>query len=219
MVFLEITISSLFILRVTALYRGSKKIRVFLGGLAVSMVCNAVVQIVLSDPEPPLAIESLLVADLIGNVPIISNSQGHHQAYICIGLFIFDVTVFSLTAWKTIYMFKGKHIQRGIGAVIIRDGLIYFGIITAVTLTNAFILAFGPEVLKQMLNILITMLSSILMSHMMFNLREDKYSVEYSTLSLVSGVLFAHPYGGNGAALEVQNLPPLQSQHSQSGII
>ncbi|KIK54903.1 hypothetical protein GYMLUDRAFT_48289 [Collybiopsis luxurians FD-317 M1] len=67
-----------------------------------------------------------------------------------------------------------------------RDGLMYFGIITLTSLANVLVLAFASDLLRGLLTILTDILSCILMSHMMFNLRENHSHTEVSAMTNLS---------------------------------
>ncbi|KIK66136.1 hypothetical protein GYMLUDRAFT_38652 [Collybiopsis luxurians FD-317 M1] len=181
-------ITALFILRVMALYGRRRWITLFLIALGLGMTCNSIVQIALANRQP---YADKALSDQIGNIPIFSSSQGFHLAYVLVGTLIFDICIFSLTVWATIDMFRSKFIQGGVGAVIMRDGLMYFGIITLVTLGNLLAYVFGTNLLKALLAIPSNILSSILMSHMMLDLREDRNTKNYATPTQVSSILFS----------------------------
>ncbi|KAJ3866765.1 hypothetical protein EV359DRAFT_79237 [Lentinula novae-zelandiae] len=111
-----------------------------------------------------------------------------HLAYLWIGIFVFDLCVFSLTLWKTYCIYKdGYMISRGIGTVVMRDGLMYFGIITLATLANILAFAFGTEFTKGLLPIFSNIISSVMMSRLMLNLRED-----HMNETQMSGLIFAN---------------------------
>ncbi|KIK63031.1 hypothetical protein GYMLUDRAFT_41332 [Collybiopsis luxurians FD-317 M1] len=191
LVLVQLNITVLFIIRVTALYGGSRWIKLSLIVLGLGMTCNAIVHLALADRQPLAHIESPSVSDQIGNVPIFTASQGLHLTYVWTGAFIFDLCTFCLTIWRTMNISRGNHIQGGIGTVIMRDGLMYFGIITLVTLGNVIVFLLGTELLKGLFTDLSSVLSSILMSHMILNLREDNaYTMNYSTPTQLSGILF-----------------------------
>ncbi|KIK54901.1 hypothetical protein GYMLUDRAFT_249092 [Collybiopsis luxurians FD-317 M1] len=141
LVLLQVNLTALFILRVTAIYGGSRRIKIFLTALGLGMFVNSVVQLTLADRAPLTEVRPLSVADRIGNVPVFSLTQGLHFAYLWVGVFVFDLTVFSLTVWKTASTFRDKSTRRGIVTTIMRDGIMYFGIITLTSLANVLVLA------------------------------------------------------------------------------
>ncbi|KIK64156.1 hypothetical protein GYMLUDRAFT_40417 [Collybiopsis luxurians FD-317 M1] len=187
----QLNIFVLFTLRVTALYGGSGWIKLFLFVLGLAVTCNSIVHLALADRQPFVDIKTLSVLNQIGNIPIFTTSQGLDFTFVWVGNFIFDLCVFSLTVWRTIDIYRSTYIQGGIGTVIIRDGLMYFGIITLVTLGNLLVFVLGTELLKGLLTIPSNSLSSLLMSHMMLNLREDnEYTMNHSVPTQLSEILF-----------------------------
>ncbi|KIK54908.1 hypothetical protein GYMLUDRAFT_48294 [Collybiopsis luxurians FD-317 M1] len=200
LVLIQLNLSALFILRVTAIYGGSKRILIFLSALGTGVIVNGAVQLSIADRMPLTEIKPPSVADEVGNVPIFSFAQGLHLIYLWAGVFVFDLTVFSLTVWKTASTWRNKYTQRGIVTIIMRDGLMYFGIITLTTLANVLVLALGSDLLRPLLTVLTDILSCILMSHMMFNLRED--NTNFLELSTFTHLSFARS-PREGTAMEV----------------
>ncbi|KIK64166.1 hypothetical protein GYMLUDRAFT_40425 [Collybiopsis luxurians FD-317 M1] len=144
---IQLNITVLFILRVTALYGGKGWIKLFFIVLGLGITCNALVHLALADRQPFVDIETLSLWNQIGNIPIFTTSQGIDFTYVWAGNFIFDLCVFSLTVWRTIDMFRNPYyIQGGIGTIIMRDGLMYFGIITLLTLGNLLVFVLGTVI-------------------------------------------------------------------------
>ncbi|KAJ3900765.1 hypothetical protein F5879DRAFT_391455 [Lentinula edodes] len=183
----QINISILFLLRMHAIYGGSKRIAGFLGVVLMGMMVNNVVQLYLADRTGPAAVDLPSASAQVGTIPSFSDTQGLHLAYLWIGIFVFDLCVFSLTLWKTYCIYKDGYISRGIGTVVMRDGLMYFGIITLATLANILAFALGTEFTKGLLPIFSNIISSVMMSRLMLNLREDHLNE-----TQMSGLIFAN---------------------------
>ncbi|KAH7874881.1 uncharacterized protein C8R40DRAFT_1265418 [Lentinula edodes] len=183
----QINISILFLLRMHAIYGGSKRIAGFLGVVLMGMMVNNVVQLYLADRTGPAAVDLPSASAQVGTIPSFSDTQGLHLAYLWIGIFVFDLCVFSLTLWKTYCIYKDGYISRGIGTVVMRDGLMYFGIITLATLANILAFALGTEFTKGLLPIFSNIISSVMMSRLMLNLREDRLNE-----TQMSGLIFAN---------------------------
>ncbi|KAF5348436.1 hypothetical protein D9757_012788 [Collybiopsis confluens] len=183
----------LFVIRVTALYGGSWRVRALLSGLGLGAVSNAA-QLYLGDREPPSVIMPFLVSEKMGNIPLFTDlEQPRHFTYIWIGFFAFDLSVFLLTLWKTYQMFRlhWKYTHGTISGVITRDGLLYFGAISAVTLGNILILVLGTVLIKGILVIFSSVLPSILMSRLMLNLRRSsRCTEEFSSQTQLSDIRF-----------------------------
>ncbi|KAJ3892294.1 hypothetical protein GG344DRAFT_64696 [Lentinula edodes] len=162
----QINISILFLLRMHAIYGGSKRIAGFLGVVLIGMMVNNVVQLYLADRTGPAAVDPPSASAQVGTIPSFSDTQS--------GLFV---------DWN-IY---GYMMSRGIGTVVMRDGLMYFGIITLATLANILAFAFGTEFTKGLLPIFSNIISSVMMSRLMLNLREG-----HTNETQMSGLIFAN---------------------------
>ncbi|KAJ3927895.1 MAG: hypothetical protein NXY57DRAFT_578337 [Lentinula lateritia] len=162
----QINISILFLLRMHAIYGGSKRIAGFLGVVLIGMMVNNVVQLYLADRTGPAAVDLPSASAQVGTIPSFSDTQ--------FGLFV---------DWN-IY---GYMMSRGIGTVVMRDGLMYFGIITLATLANILAFAFGTEFTKGLLPIFSNIISSVMMSRLMLNLREG-----HTNETQMSGLIFAN---------------------------
>ncbi|KAJ3770474.1 hypothetical protein FB446DRAFT_705414 [Lentinula raphanica] len=130
----QCNICVLFVLRTNAIYSGSKRITGFLCAILAAVAVNDVVgnhtlfevasfsdRARLSDKTDPDAVDPPSAVSQVGAVPSFSNSQGLHFAYLWIGIFVFDLCVFSLTLWKTYYIYKDGYISGGIGTIVMRD--------------------------------------------------------------------------------------------------
>ncbi|KAJ3794756.1 hypothetical protein GGU11DRAFT_280935 [Lentinula aff. detonsa] len=127
-----------------AIYGGDRRIVAFLSVVLTAMVVNNGVQLYLADRTDLGAVDPPSAAAQIGSIPSFSNAQGLRAlnlAYFWIGIFAFDFCVFSLTLWKTYHIYKDGYISGGIGTVVMRDGLMYFGIITLANLGNILVFA------------------------------------------------------------------------------
>ncbi|KIK62824.1 hypothetical protein GYMLUDRAFT_242461 [Collybiopsis luxurians FD-317 M1] len=209
----QLNINVLFILRVTALYGGSRRIKLFLGVVVVGMISNIIVQLYLIDSQPFAAVDSPTVSQQVGNVRIFTPYQGRHFAYLWIGMFMFDFCIFSLTLWKTLRTLRDGQVSGGIVTIVMRDGLMYFAIITLSTLANILVFAFAPDLVKGLLPTFSNMLSSVLMSRLMLNLRGD-YIDPTIYLTQLSGIAFAQV---NTQAIELQVQQHSFSSMSTSG--
>ncbi|KAJ3725218.1 hypothetical protein C8R42DRAFT_660870, partial [Lentinula raphanica] len=65
------------------------------------------------------------------------------MACLWIGISVFDLCIFSLTLWKTYYTYKDGYMSGGLLTIVMRDGLMYFGIITLASLANIVVFLLG----------------------------------------------------------------------------
>ncbi|KAJ3796264.1 hypothetical protein GGU11DRAFT_757663 [Lentinula aff. detonsa] len=103
------------------------------------------VQLCLTDKTDPAAVDPPSASAQVGSIPSFSNTQGLHFAYLWIGIFVLDICVIILTLWKTVHLYRSGYVPGGIGALIMRDGLMYFGVITLATLANILAFALGTR--------------------------------------------------------------------------
>ncbi|KIK69450.1 hypothetical protein GYMLUDRAFT_35514 [Collybiopsis luxurians FD-317 M1] len=176
----QIVIAILFILRMYALYGASTRVAIFLSIVGIGAVVNAVIQLFLEsrDNGPNGNNDNGdLTPTEVGSLEDFSGPEALHMVYIWIGIFVFDISVFCLTCWKTLQM-RRDHVHGGIGEIIMRDGLLYFVIIALINLANIFLFAFGKGFTKNLFPFLATILASVTMSRMLFNMREGQSSVD-----------------------------------------
>ncbi|KAJ3841572.1 hypothetical protein F5878DRAFT_609972 [Lentinula raphanica] len=95
------------------------------------------------------------------------------MACLWIGIFVFDLCILCLTLWKTYYTYKDGYMSGGLLTIVMRDGLMYFGIITLASLANIVVFLLGGEFTRGLLPVFTNIISSVMMSRLMFNLRED----------------------------------------------
>ncbi|KIK57206.1 hypothetical protein GYMLUDRAFT_763961 [Collybiopsis luxurians FD-317 M1] len=105
--------------------------------------------------------------------------------YAWIGIVTFDICVIFLTLWKSLRMRK-ECIPGGIMTVIMRDGILYFGIIAVVNVTNILTFALGSGFTRNLLPIISNVIASLIMSRLMLNIRggqsEDESFKDLSVL-------------------------------------
>ncbi|KAF9058473.1 hypothetical protein BDP27DRAFT_1432693 [Rhodocollybia butyracea] len=71
-------------------------------------------------------------------------------------------------------------------AVLATDGCVYFGLVSAVNLTNVFMYGYAPSTLKDMVASLSTLLSSLLTSRLMLHLFKNPSTLVVSTTDILS---------------------------------
>ncbi|KAJ3850989.1 hypothetical protein EV368DRAFT_84000 [Lentinula lateritia] len=211
----------LFLLRTHAIYGASKRIAGFLGVVLIADIKSSPIGFSASGYYSEFfrytvsvsgvgAVATTIESDWTG----IDVEDFVHLAYLWIGIFVFDLCVFSLTLWKTYCIYKYGYISGGIGTVIMRDGLMYFGIITVATLANILAFAFGTEF--TLLPIFSNIISSVMMSRLMLNLRED-----HMNETQMSGLIFANNEFGmapQASGLYEHELSHRQSRTNSSGV-
>jgi len=164
----QILIGVLLILRTYALYSRSKWVlwlTCSLTALAIGIGAYAIVQIHTSAPPDPLPIN-------LGCNDTISTTQGHCIAMAWSGMLLFDIVVFILTLRKAVAL--GKSGRRTLTDIFFRDGTVYFGCMAIANLSNILTYLLGPPLIKGLTTTLTNVVSLILISHLMLNIRDPK---------------------------------------------
>lgn len=159
------------ITRVYALFMKSRRVLLFLVSVALAAIgvgCWAVLspspattRVV---PAPPLRYGC--------NVPT-TYEQAENMAIAWSGQMAFDAIVFVLTLWRTLRF--GTSGNRTLLDVLIRDGVLYFGLMTGANVVNitAFLVC-DTSSTKSLVAGFTNVISSIMISRLMLNLRDPR---------------------------------------------
>ncbi|KAI0245619.1 hypothetical protein BJV78DRAFT_277528 [Lactifluus subvellereus] len=114
--------------------------------------------------------DTVLVASSLHDCILFSPPLGGlYNSLAWIGVLIFDSVIFSLTLYKALAIGRGIQLLD----VIVRDGTMYFSVLFIVNLVNILMLRFFPPSLKHCTSTLTNVLSAILASRLVLNLREQ----------------------------------------------
>ncbi|THV06553.1 hypothetical protein K435DRAFT_482730 [Dendrothele bispora CBS 962.96] len=127
---IQLITSTFFVVRVYAIYERNKKILAILILAITAMVVNALVQI--SSTQISKA-DTMDYA--VGCSQRYSEDQGHHLAYAWLGAALVDLLVFILTFKRTVKL-KKIYKRTGLWDLVMRDGIIYFAVITIFNSSN-----------------------------------------------------------------------------------
>ncbi|KAI6011351.1 hypothetical protein EDC04DRAFT_776187 [Pisolithus marmoratus] len=159
------------IIRVYALYKKSRRVLLFLvsvilagvgvGFWAVLSPLPVTARLV---PTPPLRIGC--------NIPI-TYEEAERLAITWSGQLAFDAIVFVLTSWRTLHGRKPGN--RTLLDTFIRDGVLYFGLMTGANAANitAFLVC-NTSATKPLVSEFTNLISSTMVSRLMLNLRDPK---------------------------------------------
>jgi len=167
-VVVQVSIGAILILRTYALY--SRRIWVLwltcsIAALTIGMGAYAIVQKHTSAAPDPPPIN-------LGCNFTISTSQGHYIALAWSGMLLFDIVVFILTLRKAVALRKTG--RRSLTDIFFRDGTVYFGCMAIANLSNILTYLLGPPLIKGLTTTLTNVVSLILISHLMLNIRDPK---------------------------------------------
>ncbi|KAJ3825550.1 hypothetical protein F5880DRAFT_1551933 [Lentinula raphanica] len=148
------TVNLLFIIRTYALYGCHRWTWVFLGALWVCIWANSLWQLYLASKtnleQPPFS------GGQINCIAGDTRQQALYNVYSWAGIVIFDVCVFAMTLWKTLRM-RGLFLRRGIGAMLMRDGAIYFGAVALLNSINILFFLFSSVDLHRLIYLLFSL--------------------------------------------------------------
>jgi len=98
-----------------------------------------------------------------------SLEKGRTSAIAWAGLSVFDSVIFSLTLYKAFMIGRGIRLLD----VIVRDGTMYFLVLSIMNFVNIFNLRFSPPLLRSSTTTLTNVLSTAVVSRLVLNLREQ----------------------------------------------
>ncbi|KAF9479461.1 hypothetical protein BDN70DRAFT_689934 [Pholiota conissans] len=111
------------------------------------------------------------------------------------GMLGFDALVFGMTLYKSLKLVREPGVN--LLSVLLRDGSIYFAVMMASNLGNILTFVFGGPFMRGVATTFTNVISSIMISRLMLNLR-DPALVRHVSKSLVRGPR-AHQYAGPGS--------------------
>ncbi|KAE9386552.1 hypothetical protein BT96DRAFT_1005978 [Gymnopus androsaceus JB14] len=139
-------VNLLFILRLYAIYGGSKRIAIFLSIVSTCVGANNAYHgycIIMEQPAIDIDVQLSIIekvgciqgdtgqqssyVNIFDKYPSILMKNHADMVYTWVGVVVFDICVFSLTLWKTMKL-RNKYFS-GIASMIMRDGAMYFGVI------------------------------------------------------------------------------------------
>ncbi|KAF9788461.1 hypothetical protein BJ322DRAFT_635405 [Thelephora terrestris] len=169
-VILQTIVGLTFITRTYALYNRSRAVVIGLTSLALSSV--AVGSYLLSQGQK-LAMNPVLPEGIVGCSEGLSWSESWRLAVAWSTVMIFDLIVVVMTSVRTIKINRRSGKNHTLPRVLMRDGVVYFGVISLATLSNIITFVRGTEVTRGVATTITNVLSTVLVSRLMFNIREQ----------------------------------------------
>ncbi|KAI0260293.1 hypothetical protein BC834DRAFT_973552 [Gloeopeniophorella convolvens] len=118
-------------------------------------------------------VESIeVISSIPGCNQYVTTAGGRHPALAWTGMLAYDCAVFALTLYKAFAVGRLGDIPY-ILDVIVRDGAMYFSALCFVNLANILTLRFAPPLLRNSAGTLTNVLSSVLVSRLLLNLRAE----------------------------------------------
>lgn len=159
------------IMRIYALYERDRcvlAILVFLAVGAIAVGCWAVVAL----PPPPAVVLVPTQEPLIGcaGKGYLSSEEASYLSAAWGGQLLFDVVIFGLTLWRS--MFARMPGKRNISDILLRDGILYFAVMSAANIGNIITILVANENIKKAAIGFTTVISATMISRLMLNLRD-----------------------------------------------
>lgn len=108
----------------------------------------------------------------------LSRAQAWRLAVVWCSVMVFDLVVVLLTLVRVIILNRGTGGSHTLTELLVRDGVVYFGIISLVSLANIITFLYGSEITRGAATTVANALSCVLVSRLAINLREPReYSV------------------------------------------
>ncbi|VDC07474.1 unnamed protein product [Peniophora sp. CBMAI 1063] len=162
---LQVPVGYLCALRVYALY--SKDRRVLTGVVVFGLACLVVAGYLASSLHDQVPNFYWSVTPLCATAR--STFDGHRLALAWSALLLYDILIFLLTATRAFQVWTAGRIVQ----VVLRDGVMYFCALAAVNLVNIVTLLTATPLLKTTFASLTNVLSVVLISRLMLNIRSD----------------------------------------------
>ncbi|KDQ22140.1 hypothetical protein PLEOSDRAFT_163045 [Pleurotus ostreatus PC15] len=161
----SVAIGIIFILRLYAIYSGSRIIVVCAGLLLAAQL--GVKTWAFTDGTSLSLPPGLTGCILVGKSP-----PGERFVYTWIAELVFDSVIFFATLGRTFYLYHTtKRNTSTLIELIMRDGIIYFAVIFVANLVTVLIFLFAPPDIKAINASFSTLITSLMVSRLMLNLR------------------------------------------------
>jgi len=167
-IFTAFTIGVIFILRLYAIYSRSQ---VILVAFTVLLLGELGTKIWAFTDGTRL----VLPPELHGCILTGRSASGKRIVYTWVAELVFDTAVFLATVYRTVSLYRSSRIgpSSNLVKVIMRDGIIYFGVIFASNLVTVLIFVAAPPDLKVVNASFSTLITSLMVSRLMLNLRQE----------------------------------------------
>jgi len=110
---------------------------------------------------------------LVGCILTGKSAPGKRIVYTWVAELVFDSAVFFATLYRTLCLYRSTHISeaQSLIGLIMRDGIMYFAVIFASNLVTVLIFLLAPDDLKVVNASFSTLITSLMVSRLMLNLR------------------------------------------------
>ncbi|KAF9466478.1 hypothetical protein BDZ94DRAFT_1319363 [Collybia nuda] len=182
-VFIQVVVGILLIMRTYALYDQNIWVLLFICAAGLAVIVFGTYSVVANSRGNALK-ENL---PAVGCVPPINMTDANRLAAAWTGLLLFDVLIFVMTVYKSTKRSRGG--DRTLINILLRDGAIYFGIMSAVGLANILTFHLSPEYERGFITTFANIISSTMISRLMLNLRDRRLYPRYRVKAMARGTL------------------------------
>ncbi|KAJ3747799.1 hypothetical protein DFH05DRAFT_849602 [Lentinula detonsa] len=170
---LQVFIGVLLLLRTYALYERNFKVLVLLVVVGLALLIFGIALLVWGRNEIQLQ-ETVVVSNELGCQLWLNQQNASCLALVWGGMLLFDFLVFSLTLYKALTLQRDGRVT--LLSVLMRDGTVYFGVMAISIIANILTFMLGIPETRGMATTFTNSISSIMISRLMFNLRDPGLS-------------------------------------------
>ncbi|KAJ6578457.1 hypothetical protein B0H19DRAFT_1253696 [Mycena capillaripes] len=165
--------SAILIMRTYALFERSKRVLALTLLVTLGAFISAICFLLTGNDIDTLSAEIATFGCPIGT----SHSKGLRLAAAWSGMLVFDVTIFGLTLFKALTL---KARRGDLLTVLLRDGSVYFALMVISNACNIGTYTMGDPFTRGSATTVVNVVSSIMISRLMFNLRDPKIRLPQS---------------------------------------
>lgn len=184
----SVLIAILLIIRTYALYERKRAILILLLGAALAAAAVSVWSIIPTHnlPRPVSDPEVLLVSNCDHSL---SSAQGRFLVAPWASILVFDTVVFVLTLYRRLAV--GRTLEHGLFSLMLRDGIIFYGVLLVLYITNVLTLLVAAPPLKGISVTFTNVISASMMNRLMLNIRDNQRVVVETNYNGMSTLHFS----------------------------
>ncbi|KAF7300798.1 hypothetical protein MKEN_01305400 [Mycena kentingensis (nom. inval.)] len=175
-VFTQIIIGFMLILRTYALYQGSRRVLALMLVVAAYPITVGTWSVLSASHSEENVNDAPPLGLYVGCSSGVPSSEKTKLAIAWVGLAVFDCTIFLLTLWRGLrrylYADRGRRRREQLVEVLLRDGSIYFGVILLSTIANIITFVIAEPYARGILTTFTNVISTTMISRLMLNLRD-----------------------------------------------
>ncbi|KAJ7214459.1 hypothetical protein GGX14DRAFT_63856 [Mycena pura] len=207
---IQVIIGVMLILRTYALYERNGRILGFMLVFSASIICIGVGSTIYTNHKAPATDQEPVLPLSIGCVSPVTQaeSKGLIIAWSAMGLF--DCMIFSLTLYKTLSRRRPKGLN--LLSLLMRDGCIYFGVMVISNLCNILSFVFGTPYTRGLFNTTTNIISSLMISRLMLNIRDPALAKDVNSDSQDSSAV---QWGVGVFSTQLESMPPRRTMAAE----